>query len=1720
MGYEGAYSSANNYGLNDVVSLQGSSWISLQAVNHGNTPGQSPAAWTVLAAAGVGTPGASGPAGPAGVLGPMGPTGASGSAGVSGAAGANGAPGLPGLVYQGAYASASNYALGDVVLWQGSSYASLISGNHGNTPGLSPGQWGLLTAQGTAGPVGAAGATGATGATGALGPVGPPGERGDQGAQGSAGQAGAQGLTGPKGDAGLSGPAGPQGAAGPVGLAFKGGYSSSVNYGVGDGVQYGGAGYVSLVAGNHGNTPDQSPTQWTQFAAAGSAGAVGVTGPAGNIGAAGPVGPVGSRGATGTTGATGPQGPAVANYLGNYASFVNYAAADAVSLGGSTYISLVGANHGNTPGVSPAYWAVLAAQGDAGAPGVAGVPGAAGAPGPAGPAGATGPQGAPIAFAGLWSNTRSYVVGDAVGFGGASYIATSPSLGRQPDGSPAFWGVLSAQGTQGPAGAQGLAGPFGARGDNGSPGIQGAAGQAGAQGLSGPKGDPGASGPAGPQGVAGPVGLAPRGAYSSTANYAVGDGITYGGSGYVSLVGGNHGNSPDVSSSAWSLFAAAGAPGATGPAGPVGAAGALGTQGAAGVPGAVGPQGTSGAQGPAALTYTGNYNSATSYGVADAVSFGGSTFVSLLGANHGNTPGQSPTAWAVLAAQGAAGPAGAAGVAGVAGVSGPSGPAGLTGPQGPPISYTGTWNSGAAYVVGAAVNYNGASYIATTASAGQRPDISPAAWGVLSAQGLQGPVGAQGPAGQQGPKGDTGAQGLQGLAGQAGAQGVTGVAGPTGVAGFTGAAGPQGPVGLSFAGTYSSTATYAIGDGVQFGGSGYVSRLTGNRGNTPDQSPAAWTLFAQAGSSGASGPMGPAGVAGATGPAGPTGAAGLAGAAGPTGPQGPPAVIYTGSYSPATSYAMADAVSFGGSTYVSLQSANRGNTPGQSATYWAVLAAQGATGPAGPIGTAGASGSPGPAGAAGAVGPQGPPVAFSGGWLTGTTYKIGDTVSYSGGSYIAMAANQGRQPDQSPQAWGVLAQSGAAGPAGPIGATGLQGPTGFPGPAGPTGAAGSQGTAGPAGIAGAIGPAGPVGSAGQAGAAGPAGLTYRGTYVSGTNYGLGDAATYLGSSYLSTAAANAGNNPATSPAVWSLLAAQGSAGATGASGLNGANGTPGAVGPVGPAGASGAMGAVGATGLQGLVYQGTYAAGTSYAANDAVTYGGSAYLSLTSANHGNAPDLSTGQWGLLSGRGTAGATGVAGRDGAVGAAGATGAVGPQGPAVAFRGGWLAGSTYAVGDAVSYGGTSYIASAPNAGRQPDQTPQVWNVLAQAGAAGPAGASGATGLQGPTGFAGPAGATGAVGPAGATGTAGPVGVTGPAGPVGVAGLAGASGPAGLIYRGTYASSTNYALNDAVTFQGGSYISLAPNNAGNTPGFAPNFWNVLSAQGAVGAQGAAGPAGVAGPAGPAGMQGLQGITGPAGTTGAVGASGPAGPQGAAGPIGAAGINFRGAWVAGTRYSTSDAVTYSGGSYLAQAGSTSVQPDSNAAIWALLAASGGAGPTGAAGTAASVQVGTVTTGAAGSSASVVNSGTGSAAMLNFTIPQGAAGVGGTGGSGGGGGGTSGVPYHAMYHAVSFAANFYSVNNTNQSASETSAVLTYVPDGCSATRLVVYSQQAATVTATLRVGTPGAMADSALSCQVATGQRCTATGTVAVPAGGFVDIGITHSDSNPSGVWVAVSCN
>src|SRR5580658_1965946 len=163
--------------------------------------------------------------------------------------------------------------------------------------------------------------------------------------------------------------------------------------------------------------------------------------------------------------------------------------------------------------------------------------------------------------------------------------------------------------------------------------------------------------------------------------------------------------------------------------------------------------------------------------------------------------------------------------------------------------------------------------------------------------------------------------------------------------------------------------------------------------------------------------------------------------------------------------------------------------------------------------------------------------------------------------------------------------------------------------------------------------------------------------------------------------------------------------------------------------------------------------------------------------------------------------GVIGPPGPIGPAGLDGAAGPAGspgtPGLNWKSVWNGATTYDKNDATEFAGSSYISTQPNnTNRRPDLSPDFWDIFAQMGLAGMSGA------------AGPPGATGPPGPAGLTGARGPAGVAGPAGSTG------ATGPQGLSWQGTWSAATTYALNDAVQFNGTSYISIQANNLNNEP------------------------------------------------------------------------------------------------------------------------------------------------------------------------------------------------------------------------------------------------------------------------------------------------------------------
>ncbi len=268
----------------------------------------------------------------------------------------------------------------------------------------------------------------------------------------------------------------------------------------------------------------------------------------------------------------------------------------------------------------------------------------------------------------------------------------------------------------------------------------------------------------------------------------------------------------------------------------------------------------------------------------------------------------------------------------------------------------------------------------------------------------------------------------------------------------------------------------------------------------------------------------------------------------------------------------------------------------------------------------------------------------------------------------------------------------------------------------------------------------------------------------------------------------------------------------------GAVGPDGPAGPAGPTGAAGPAGPAGSSGPQG-------------------------------------PQGPSGPAGANGATGPMGSAGLTGPQGPQGVAGPAGPTGQQG--MTWQGLWNISATYNLNDAVSFNGSSYISLiANNTGNEPDTAPSAWSLVASVGAAGPAGAAGAPGATGPQ------------GPQGLTGATGPIGLTGPQGPQGATGATGQTGPQGMTWQGLWNISKTYALNDAVTYNGSSYISLIANNTGNEPDTAPGDWSVVASVGA------------AGPAGPTGPTGATGATGNTGATGAQGPAGPTGPQGPAGP------------------------------------------------------------------------------------------------------------------------------------------------------------------------------------------------------------------------------------------------
>lgn len=161
----------------------------------------------------------------------------------------------------------------------------------------------------------------------------------------------------------------------------------------------------------------------------------------------------------------------------------------------------------------------------------------------------------------------------------------------------------------------------------------------------------------------------------------------------------------------------------------------------------------------------------------------------------------------------------------------------------------------------------------------------------------------------------------------------------------------------------------------------------------------------------------------------------------------------------------------------------------------------------------------------------------------------------------------------------------------------------------------------------------------------------------------------------------------------------------------------------------------------------------------------------------------------------------------------------------------------------------------------------------------------------------------------------------------------------------------------------------------------------KGATGPQGKVGPQGPIGKTGPQGPQGLKGDTGETGATGPKGATGPQGPQGLKGDTGAKGDKGDTGLTGPTGPQGPKGATGATGPQGPQGKQGPQGLQGIQGVKGDTGAKGATGETGPQGPAGTVKVGSVTSASYGTAPKVTNSGTSTAAVLDFVIPQGAPG-------------------------------------------------------------------------------------------------------------------------------------
>jgi len=174
----------------------------------------------------------------------------------------------------------------------------------------------------------------------------------------------------------------------------------------------------------------------------------------------------------------------------------------------------------------------------------------------------------------------------------------------------------------------------------------------------------------------------------------------------------------------------------------------------------------------------------------------------------------------------------------------------------------------------------------------------------------------------------------------------------------------------------------------------------------------------------------------------------------------------------------------------------------------------------------------------------------------------------------------------------------------------------------------------------------------------------------------------------------------------------------------------------------------------------------------------------------------------------------------------------------------------------------------------------------GDSGYSGWSGFSGEQGTSGYSGKSGYSGEVGAQGDSGYSGYSGYSG----IGTSGYSGYSGiaGAGVVAKGIWSESTSYSLNDLVSYDFATWVSLQNTNLNNIPNESGSaYWSLFAEQGVMGDSGYSGFSGKSGFSGDSGYSGWSGYSGEVGTQGDSGYSGFSGEIGTSGYSGQSGYS-----------------------------------------------------------------------------------------------------------------------------------------------------------------------------------------------------------------------------------------